>query len=250
MRRLRNGATAVGWKDWCCIWLLIGVSPSSGATAPSDTNPMAATGPSATGPSATDPRAPTDLSRFTQATQKFEEARAGSAEATPIAQAAFRELLVHDPDNPLYLAYFGSTLAMQARDGHLPWQRVKAIHDSMSTIDKAIGLLRPEHDRVEVRGLPLSLETRLVAVATYVALPEVLHRLPTAKQQLALAMNSPVFDSAPPELRGRFFYEAALIAQAERDTQRERTALKQVLMYAPASLNLREIRARLTELGG
>jgi hypothetical protein len=188
--------------------------------------------------------------QFIRAAQRFEAARAGSPTATPAAQAAFRDLLEHDPQNPLFLAYFGSTLAMEARDGRLPWQRIKEIRDSIATINKALGLLRPEHDRMQMRGLPVSLETRLVAIATFVALPEVFHCLPDAKQQLAVAMQSPVFSTAATELRGRFFYEAALIAEAEGDAERERAALKQVLAYAPPSLDLNEVRARLARLGG
>lgn len=188
--------------------------------------------------------------KFLRAAQTFEQARAGSAEATPLAQAAFRDLLNEDPDNPLYLAYYGSTFAMQARDGRLPWQRVKEIHDSIATINRGLSLLRPEHDRIQTRGMALSLETRLVAIATFVALPEVFHCMPIARQQLAIAMGSPLFASAPPELRGRLFYEAALIAEADGEVQRERVALRQVLACAPASLDLGEVRAKLEKLGG
>jgi len=199
--------------------------------------------------SAAEPR-PELTAKFMQAAQTFEQARAGSAEATPLAQAAFRDLVNEDPDNPLYLVYYGSTFAMQARDGRLPWQRVKDIHDSIATLNRGLSLLRPEHDSIETRGMPLSLETRLVAIATFVALPEVFHCLPIAREQLEIAMGSPLFASAPRELRGRLFYEAALIAEADGEVQRERVALRQVLDCAPASLDLGEVRAKLEKLGG
>jgi hypothetical protein len=199
--------------------------------------------------SAAEPR-PDLTAKFLRAAQTFEQARAGSAEATLLAQAAFQDLLQEEPNNPLFLAYYGSTLAMQARDGHLPWQRVKEIHDSIATVNRALSLLRPEHDRIQIRGMPLSLETRLVAIATFVALPEIFHCMPTAREQLALAMGSPLFASAPQELRGRLFYEAALIAEADGEVEHERAALRQVLASAPASLDLGEVRARLKKLGG
>jgi hypothetical protein len=194
--------------------------------------------------------APGADARFLQAAQRFEEARAGSAQATPAAQSAFHELVAGDPGNPLFLAYYGSTIALQARDGHLPWQRIKEIRESISTINRALSLLRPEHDREQMRGMPVSLETRLVAVATFIPLPEIFHCMPVAREQLAAAMKSPAFASAPPELRGRLFYEAALIAQADGEVESERAALRQVLAYAPASLNLHDVRARLDKLGG
>jgi hypothetical protein len=83
-----------------------------------------------------------------------------------------------------------------------------------------------------------------------VALPEIFHRLPAAKQQLALAMKGPLFASASPELRGRFYYEVALVAQAEGQMDTERSALRQVLQLAPPSLDLQDIRTRLARLGG
>jgi len=43
-----------------------------------------------------------------------------------------------------------------------------------------------------------------------------------ARQQLAQAMESPSFASASNELRGRFYYEDALIAHSDGDTEHER----------------------------
>jgi hypothetical protein len=49
-------------------------------------------------------------------------------------------------------------------------------------------------------------------------------------------------------MRGRLYYESALIAQAEGQADTERTALQHVLALAPASLDLKEIRTRLARL--
>jgi hypothetical protein len=187
--------------------------------------------------------------RFLAAIHAFETARAGSADATPVAQADFHELLASEPGNPLYMAYYGSTLALQARDARLPWQRINLVRESIATLDKALTLLTPADDQRRMRDIPVSLETRLVAIATYVALPGIFNRLPAAKQQLALAMGSPLFASVSSELRGRFYYEVALVAQAEGQTDAERTALRQVLQLAPPSLDLQEVRTRLARLG-
>lgn len=188
--------------------------------------------------------------RFIAAARVFETARAGSADATPQAQAAFHQLLDTDPSNPLYLAYYGSTLALQARDSHVPWQRLNLVRESIATLDRALTLLKPADDQRSNRDIPVSLETRLVAIATYVALPELFHKLPAAKQQLDLAMGSPLFASASSEVRGRFYYEVALVAQAQGQSDKERAALRQVLQLAPPSLDLNEVRTRLTHLGG
>ncbi len=188
--------------------------------------------------------------QFLQATQKFEEARAGSATAVAPAQAAFHALLANDSSNPLYMAYYGSTFAMQARDGGAPWQKIKLVNQGIDRIDQALSLLGPQHDQVQIRGVPLSLETRLVAIATYVSLPSLFNRMPVARQQLATVMASPLFASASPEMRGRFSYEEALIAQSDGDKEHERRALREVVKYAPSTLNMNEVRDQLAKLGG
>jgi hypothetical protein len=98
--------------------------------------------------------------------------------------------------------------------------------------------------------VPISLETRLVAIATYVPLPSLFNRMDVARQQLAIVMGSPLFAAASTELRGRFFYEDALIARADGDSEHERRSLRQVVNYAPPSLNMNEVRGELAKLGG
>ena len=200
---------------------------------------------SAAVPSAADPAA-----QFAQAVEQVEEARKGSASATPRAQAAFSKLLAADPQNPLYSAYYGSTFALQAHFGHLPWERINEVRKSIAIINQALSLLGPQHDREENRGVAVSLETRLVAIATFDALPNQFGTMAVARQQLALAIGSPLFESASAELRGRFYYEAAFVARADGDSQGERVALRRVLQYAPRSLDLDDVRAHLSELGG
>jgi len=187
--------------------------------------------------------------RFLQAAHTFEEARAGSTAAVPQAQAAFKQLLDDDPSNPLFMAYYGTTFAMQARDGGAPWQKLKWVHEGIGHIDRALSLLGPQHDTQKIRDVPVSLETRLVAIATYVSLPSLFNRMPVARDQLAVAMKSPLFAGASTELRGRFYYEDALIAHADGDKERERRSLSEVIKYAPPSLDMKEVREQYAKAG-
>jgi hypothetical protein len=181
------------------------------------------------------------------ARQQFEAGRAGSQNAAEQALQLFARLLRADAGNPLYLAYYGSALAMQARDTKVPWTRIKLINQGLAAIDRALTALErpvptagPEH---------AELETRLVATATFIALPDLLfHRLAPAKHQLSLALASPYFASASPDLQGHLVYEGALIARQEKDAQAEREALLRVQRLAPPSVDLAEVRARLKEL--
>jgi hypothetical protein len=188
--------------------------------------------------------------RFERAAQLFEQARAGSAAAVGPAQEAFKDLVQADSSNPLYIAYYGSTFAMRARDGGAPWQKIKWVNEGINNIDHALSLLGPQDDTKTIRGVPISLETRLVAIATYIPLPALFNRMSVARQQLALAMGSPTFASASSELRGRFYYEDALIAHSDGDTEHERRALREVVKDAPPSLNMSEVREELAKLGG
>jgi hypothetical protein len=187
--------------------------------------------------------------RFLRAEQLFEQARADATVAVGPAQDAFKDLLQSDPANPLFVAYYGSTFAIQARDGGAPWQKIKWLNVGISNIDHALALLGPQYDAQKIRGVPIALETRLVAIATYIPLPSVFNRMTVARQQLVTAMASESFANASSELRGRFYYEDALIAHADGDAERERHSLREVVKDAPPTLNMNEVRDRLAKLG-
>jgi hypothetical protein len=187
--------------------------------------------------------------RFLRAAQLFEQARADANVPVDPAEDAFRDLLQSDPSNPLFVAYYGSTLAIRARDGGAPWQKIKWLNESINDIDRALALLGPQYDAQKMRGVPISLETRLIAVATYIPLPALFNRMSVARQQLATAMGSAPFATASSELRGRFYYEDALIAHADGDTEHERRSLREVVKDSPPSLDMNEVRERLSKLG-
>jgi len=191
---------------------------------------------------------------FATARTQFEAGRAGSHDATERAQQLFSQLLRRDADNPLYLAYYGSTYTLQARDSLAPWTRIKLINQGTALLDRALAML--DHPPAAARLVAArpgpgtaALETRLVAMATFIALPETLfHRRAAAKREYQRAVASPDFSAAPPDLQGHLEYEGALIAREEGDATTERTALQRVLALGPPSINLAEVRARLAEL--
>jgi hypothetical protein len=212
---------------------------------------IAALGLSGTASAAAPPNPAMDL---TAARAQFEAGRAGSHEATELAQQLFSQLLARDAGNPLYLAYYGSTFTLQARDSRAPWTRIKLINQGTALLDRALALL--DHPPASARTVAMrpgtgttTLETRLVAMAVFIALPETLfHRHAAAKREYQRAVASPEFHTAPPDLQGHLQYEGALIAREEGDAPAERAALQRVLALAPTSIDLAEVRARLAEL--
>jgi hypothetical protein len=191
---------------------------------------------------------------FSSARAQFEAGRAGSHEATERAQQLFSQLLRKDADNPLYLAYYGSTYTLQARDSLAPWKRIKLINQGTTLLDRALVLLdHPPASARLVAARPgagtAALETRLVAMATFIALPETLfHRRAAARREYQRAVASPDFSAAPSDLQGHLEFEGALLAREESDATTERTALQRVLALSPPSIDLAEVRARLAEL--
>lgn len=184
---------------------------------------------------------------FATARAQFEAGRAGSAEATEMAQRLFARLLSSDANNPLYLVYYGSTFTLQARNARAPWTKIKLVNQGVSILDRALALLNRSPGSSGAGTAVL--ETRLVAMATFIALPETFfHRLAAAKHEFQLAVGSPGYSSAPVDLRGHLQYEGALIARQEGDAVGERAALQRVLALAPPSIDMAEVRARLGEL--
>ena len=185
---------------------------------------------------------------------QFEAGRAGSPDANLRAQQMFSQLLRTDSENPLFLAYYGTTYTIQARDTRLPWTRIKLINEGTALLDRALELL--DHASLGVRASAqrtsagaAALETRLVAIATFIALPEaIFHRRAAARREYTTALASPDFPNASADLRGHLEYEGALIAREYGDVATERATLKRVLALSPPSINLAEVRARLAEL--
>ena len=187
--------------------------------------------------------------RFVQARMTFEAGRNGSADAVSLAQQQFHSLLSVEPANPLYLAYLGSTYTLQARTSTLPWTKIHLVNKGVEILDQALDTLRTSESRARPVDPSAQLETRLVAVATYIALPDALfHRMAAAKRTLQEAVSNPAFARADADLRGHLIYERALIAREERDVATERSALSQVIAIAPPSIDAAGLRERLAQL--
>ena len=110
--------------------------------------------------------------QFAQALALYERARNGESGQVERAIAAFESMLRVDPSQPLYAAYLGSAMAFRGRDAWMPWNKIRHTEEGLEHIDRALAALRPEHDRQLLRGVPVGLETRLVAGLTFIKLPD------------------------------------------------------------------------------
>lgn len=125
--------------------------------------------------------------------------RASDGDTTAIAPALrdFTALSRARPGDPLTLAYAGSATSMQARTTWLPWKKLAYAEDGLAMIDKALALLTPAHDTVLERGVPVSLQTRLTAAGTFLALPSMFNRGERGRRLLDEVMKHPSFAGTP-----------------------------------------------------
>lgn len=187
---------------------------------------------------------------FIKAQATFERGLHGSESDNEAATEQFRRLSETDSGNPLYLAYYGSAFTVKARDAWLPWKKLKLGEQGLDLIDKALKRLTPEHDQLALRKVPVSIETRLVAINTFFHLPDrYFHRYESAKALLAETMKSPAFAQSPPQIQARFYTQTALVAQKEGRKADEAAQLKRALELDPQSPDMAQLHARLKELG-
>lgn len=190
-----------------------------------------------------------DSSAFLAARQQFAAGSGGDASARDAAIEAFEKLYGSQPGNPLFLAYEGAGITMRARDATMPWDKMKYAEKGADMVEKAVSLLAPEHDALLVDGAPASIQTRMVAANTLLALPDFMHRRAGGKRALQAALDSAVLAQAPAALRANVFSTAARVAGEEKRSADEIGYLKQVIATQANTPHVVKATARLKELG-
>lgn len=154
---------------------------------------------------------------FAAAQAHFNRARQGEAEQLDPAIAAFGTAPANPALQPLYSAYLGSAHTLKGKAAWLPWNKLKFSEHGLDHLDRALAALRPEHDRLLVQGTPASLLTRLVAAATFVALPDgIFHRRAAGKTLLAELRRSPLLAGAPAGFRSELSAVETRLHEAEK----------------------------------
>ena len=135
--------------------------------------------------------------QFQSAYVQFAQAQSGDSAAIDKAAESFAALLATEPGNPVLMAYAGAALSMRARTTMLPWKKMGYAEDGMAQIDKALALLKPEHNAVVHNGTPGALEARFVAANTFLAVPGFMNRSARGAKLLDDVLTSPLFAQAP-----------------------------------------------------
>src|SRR6185369_2181547 len=104
--------------------------------------------------------AATPEAAYEAAFQQFQQASAGSdTKAIEAAAEQFGQLAATSPADPVLLAYSGAATTMRAATTMLPMRKLSYAEDGLAQLDKALALLKPEHDAPLHHNVPASLET-------------------------------------------------------------------------------------------
>jgi len=157
-----------------------------------------------------------DENAFQGAFAHLQKARSAGGNEVDAAINAFEQLSQQEPANPLLRAYLGSAQSMQGSHALLPWNKLKYTENGLATIDKALQQLGPEQAHQRVRGVPVTLETRLVAASTFLALPDMFKRSQLGHQQLQQLLADTDLLAAPAGFREAVVGLAVKTASADK----------------------------------
>lgn len=156
---------------------------------------------------------------FVKAQSAFLKGSLGDSASIERALQCFEALLREMPGHPLFLAYYGSSITLQARSGQSPWLlRIEQLERGLTMIDQAIENMNATYDWWKINGVPVSLRTLHVAIETYLNVPEFCCRAEAAKALLAKAMATPGFTDLAIEVQEHFFTLAVAVALRTRSS--------------------------------
>lgn len=160
--------------------------------------------------------APAADAGFDGALREFDAARADE-KRVDVAVAALRALPADPQRQPLQAAYLGSALAHAGQGGVDAVEQDEIHQQGLDQLDAALAMLKPEHGTVQVRGVPVTLQMRLVAAATFVAVPDGLfHRRADGRKLLAALRADPLLAAAPAAFRAEVEAAEARLAESAK----------------------------------
>jgi hypothetical protein len=164
-----------------------------------------------------------DKMLLTLAHKIFEQSLEREKDQSTIQSALhkFKLLLEADPKNPLFLVYQGSTYTLMSEFAWLPWSKKRYTNEGLEKIKMALQQLKTIHDseylKVGEVQVPISIETRLVAIDTFLRIndPQSINVFEAVKAVLYDLYWSPAFQKAPPSIQAHFYLQNATLAHQE-----------------------------------
>lgn len=140
-----------------------------------------------------------------------------------------QQLSSQRPTDPRLMAYAGAATSRLARTTLLPWRKMRYADDGLAMIDKALLLIRPEHELAPAGAVPPALDTRLVAASTFLAVPGMFNRSARGEKLLADLLQHPALPGLPPEFRSAVYFLAGEHAQKNQRPDEARRHYERVI---------------------
>ncbi len=131
----------------------------------------------------------------------------------------FERLDEQYPNHPAVQMYYGSLETIKARDAFLPWKKMKWVEQGLDRMDRALSLIKVEHEQERLGKTMVALDSRLVAANTFLGVPSFLNRLQDAKDVFADLMETPDLEHMPPPLKQAIYAIGLKIAEKEENPQ-------------------------------
>ena len=167
--------------------------------------------------------------QYLAAYRHLQHAQGGDKGAIPEAVSAFEALHKAEPGNPLALVNLGAASTMRARTTLIPWDKMSYTEEGLAHIEKALALLKPEHDAQVQNGTPVSLSVKFIAANTWLAIPTFFAKAPRGEKLLNEVLNSPLLEQASLQTRGAVWLRAGRLAQAQKRPDDARRLIGQVI---------------------
>ena len=183
------------------------------------------------------------------AIQEFRTQAAGDSTAAAQTAEQLNQLVTRHASDPRLLAYAGAATARRATTTMLPWKKMGYAEDGLAQLDKALSLLKPEHDQPQDGGAAVALETRLVAANTFLALPGMFNRGARGEKLLGQVLQHPQLAASPAGFRSSaVFWLAGTHARKNDRIDEARRYFERVL--ALGSVEAVKAQAELQQLKG
>ncbi|MDD1780076.1 hypothetical protein LRP49_02585 [Enterovibrio sp. ZSDZ35] len=149
----------------------------------------------------------------------YAEAAYGDTGSNDQVLKAVENLLLQYPKDPLLTAYYGSTLAIKARDSWAPWNRSKYTKEGLNYLNKALRLLDEDSYSKPYSGLNEGLFIQSLAAITFVSMPDFLQQEEKGYDMLQGILDSENFQYYPFEPRAWIHRAAVKAALSKGDKQ-------------------------------
>ena len=142
-----------------------------------------------------------------------------SGEGFDSAWTQLTELEKAYPDHLAAQCYLGALETIKARDAWMPWTKMRWVEAGLDRLDRALGLLRPEHARDGLAGISTSLDCRLTAARTFLSVPGFLNRQQDANDVFSDLIEFTELVEQPVEVRRSIYRLGLDIAKADDNAE-------------------------------